>query len=181
MRRLFPVLLCLVFVVAACTDGDSATSDEPEASTTMAVEATETAEATTTPPPEASTDGVDPVALRLTFDGESCTYEGATELTPGPVELTFLNESEVSATVATTKIEEGHTIQDVIDHMGPEPGTEESASWQRHLGTWRPVAPGESYLWNGDLSVGLYAMTCGHYSATAPYVLWFGTGLTVES
>jgi hypothetical protein len=143
MRRLLPVLLCLVFVVAACTDGDS--------------------------------------VLRLTFDGESCTYEGATELTPGPVELTFLNESEVSAAVAMSRIEEGHTIQDVADDIGPEPGTEEAPSWLRGFGTWRPVAPGESYLWEGDLSVGLYAMVCGHYSVTAPYAIWFGTGLTVES
>jgi hypothetical protein len=87
--------------------------------------------------------------LRLTFDGESCTYEGATELTSGPVELTFLNESEVSAAVDMSRIEEGHTIQDVIDDIGPEPGTEEAASWQRPLGTWRPVAPGESYLGKG--------------------------------
>ena len=144
-------------------------------------EATETAEVTTTPPPEASTNGVDPVALRLTFDGESCTYEGATELTPGPIELTFLNESEISAAVNVTSIEEGHTIQDVIDDIGPEPGTEEAPSWLRYLGTWRPVAPGEIYLWNEDLNVGLYSMVCGHYSVTWPYAVWFGTGLTVES
>ncbi len=143
MRRLLPVLLCLVFVVAACTEGDS--------------------------------------ALRLTFDGESCTYEGATELTPGPVELTFLNESEVSAAVAMSRIEEGHTLQDVVDAIGPEPGTEEAPSWMRHLGTWRPVAPGESYLWEGDLNVGLYAMVCGHYLVSESYAVWFGTGLTVES
>ncbi len=40
--------------------------------------------------------GVDHV---LAFDGENCTYEGPTELTPGPTELIFLNESEGQATM----------------------------------------------------------------------------------
>jgi hypothetical protein len=163
MRQLLPVLLCLAFVVAACTDGDSATSDEPEA--------------TTTPPPEASTDAVDPVALRLTFSGESCSYEGATELSPGPVELTFLNESEGSAAVNLLSIDEGYTIQDVIDGFGPEPSTEHAPYWTDELGTWRNVAPGHSYLWEGDLEVGPYFMVCARLS---PFGVWFGTGLTVE-
>jgi hypothetical protein len=51
----------------------------------------------------------------------------------------------------------------------------------RHLGTWRPISPGESYLWEEDLAVGLYAMVCAHFSVEWPYAVWFGTGLTVAS
>jgi hypothetical protein len=178
MRRLFPVLLCLAFVVAACADGDSAANDEPEATTTVTVETTETVEVTTTPPAEASTDTVEPVALRLTFNGESCTYEGATNFTQGPVDLTFVNESEESAAVNLVGINEGYTIQDVIDDLGPEPSTGHHPSWTRELGTWRSTAPGESHLWEGDLEMGLYAMVCVRMS---PLGVWFGTGLTVES
>jgi hypothetical protein len=130
LRRLI-LFTAVVLLLPSCSD----TADD-SADTTLAPTTTTT---TTT-----TTDAVDPVPLRLTFNGESCTYEGATELTPGPVELTFLNESEISAAVDVTSIEEGHTIQDVIDDIGPEPGTEEAPSWMRHLGTWRPVAPGTS-------------------------------------
>jgi hypothetical protein len=171
LRRLI-LFTAVVLLLPSCSD----TADDSTDTTLAPTTTTTTAPTTTT-----TTDGVDPVALRLTFNGESCTYEGATELTPGPFELTFLNESEIPAAVDWARVEEGHTIQDVIDDIGPEPGTEEAPSWLSPLGTWRPVAPGTSYVWEEDLRVGLYSMVCGHYSVTWPFAIWFGTGLTVES
>jgi hypothetical protein len=126
---------------------------------------------------ETTADAVEPVLLELTFDGESCTYEGPTELSPGPVELRFYNESEESAATNMVSIDEGYTIQDVIDDLGPEPSTRFIPYWTRELGTWRSTEPGERHHWEGDLEMGLYAMVCARLS---PLGVWFGTGLTVD-
>ena len=51
------------------------------------------------------------------------------------------------------------------------------AGWTRELGTWRAVPAGESQHWEGNLEPGIHFMVCAH---TAPLLVWFGTGLTVE-
>ncbi len=155
---------------AACGGGDE-TVDTVETTSTSSEPSTTEATTTTT------AETVEPVLLQLTFDGVSCTYEGPTELTPGPVELLFYNESEGSAATNMVSIDEGYTIQDVIDDLGPEPSTGHHPSWTRELGTWRSIVPGESHHWEGDLEMGLYAMVCARLS---PLGVWFGTGLTVE-
>jgi hypothetical protein len=73
-------------------------------------------------------------------------------------------------------IDDGYTIQDVIDDLGPEPSTGHHPPWTRELGTWKTTEHGESHYWEGDLEVGLYAMVCARLS---PIGVWFGTGLTV--
>ncbi len=75
-------------------------------------------------------------------------------------------------------LDEGKTIQDMIDDLGPEPSTGHHPSWTHELGTWRSIAAGESHHWEGDLEPGLYAMVC---ASTSPLGVWFGTGLTVQS
>ena len=179
LRRLI-LFSAVVLLLPSCSDTADDSADTTLAPTTTTT--TTAAPATTTtaaPTTTTTTDAVDPVPLRLTFDGESCTYEGMTELTPGPVELVFLNESEEAAAVNMVSIDEGYTIQDVIDDLGPEPSTGHHPSWTRELGTWTPTAPGESHHWEGDLEAGLYAMVCA--SLVIPQVeVWFGTGLTVE-
>ena len=70
--------------------------------------------------------GIDAVIGRpaLTFDGESCIYEGPTELTPGPGELTFMSEDpEYPASVSFEKLDDDKTFQDMIDYISPEPST----------------------------------------------------------
>lgn len=168
MARILAVPIVLILLSTACGGGDEVDTLE----TTSASSEPPTTEATAT-----TTDAVDPVALRLTFNGESCTYDGTTELGPGPVELVFLNESEESAAVNLVSIDEGYSIQDVIDDLGPEPSTGHHPSWTRELGTWSSTAPGETHRWEGDLEAGLYAMVCARLS---PLGVWFGTGLTVE-
>ena len=124
-----------------------------------------------------SDEGAEDGPLRLTFNGESCTYEGPTELTAGPAALIYLNESEAAAAVNLVILDEGKTVQDIIDNLGPEPATGHHPSWSHELGTWRRVAAGESQHWEGDLEPGIHAMVCASLS---PYGVWFGTGLTVE-
>lgn len=188
MRRSLTVptaILTVVVLIAGCTSRDDTvdetTSEAPSttvapaatvaADATTTIDLTTTTEATTTAAPQVTAD-----TLLLTFDGDSCTYEGPTELSPGPVELIFLNKGEGPAAVNMVSIDEGYTIQDVIDDLGLEPSTGHHPDWTRELGTWRQTAPGESHRWEGDLEAGLYAMVCVRLS---PLGVWFGTGLTV--
>ena len=126
----------------------------------------------------AGDEGVEAGLLRLTFDGESCTYEGPTTHTAGPAVLVFLNESEGRAAVNLVRHTGDETIQDAIDYIGEEPTTRNAPSWTTDVrGVWRPVPAGESFRWEGDLEPGIHVMVCARWS---PLGVWFGTGLTVE-
>jgi hypothetical protein len=122
--------------------------------------------------------------LELTFDGESCTYEGPTLLKPGPVMLYFHNDSEGPAGMNLGKHTGDETIQDYIDYRGEEPWTEKGPSWVLPLGVYRRVPASGSQRWEGDLEPGTYSMVCvelpreGTFGGT--YTTWFGTGLTIE-
>ena len=118
-----------------------------------------------------------PALLQLTFDGESCTYEGPTELTAGPVELLFHNESEGRAAVNLVRHTGDETIQDIIDYIGEEPTTKHHPSWTVELGTWRIIGPDETHRWEGELEPAIHHMVCARLS---PIGAWFGTGLTVR-
>jgi len=144
--------------------GDGSTSALPEPPSTEATTVT-------------VADAVEPVSVYLTFEGGNCTYEGPAKLEPGPIELLFLNESEDYAGVNLVSIDEGYTIKDVIDDLGPQPSSGHHPPWTRELGTWRATGTSETHLWEGSLEVGLYAMVCVRID---PLGVWFGTGLTVE-
>ena len=129
---------------------------------------------------EAVSDG----ELLLTFDGDSCTYEGPTLLKAGPVTLVFFNESEGGAGVYLVRHTGEETIQDAIDYIGEEPSSQsyhlvhgDAPTWVSPVqNLWRPVSSGESNTWEGDLEQGIYHMVC---ERSAPPATWFGTGLTV--
>ena len=125
----------------------------------------------------------------LTFDGESCTYAGPTELNAGPFAIDFVNateEPEVEAwrlafLVNLMKHKGDQTIQDMIDYIGPEPSTGHQPSWvsnpQPAPWNYPAVFPGKTVTWEGNLEPGTYTMVC---ALTDPHGVWFGTGLTVE-
>lgn len=121
--------------------------------------------------------GIENRVLRLTFDGESCSYEGPTVLKAGPITLIFFNESKGTAAVNLVVHTGDETIQDAIDYIGEEPTTKHHPYWTRELGTWKGVLPGERLTWEGDLEPGIYHMVCARFT---PFGVWFGTGLTVE-
>jgi hypothetical protein len=64
----------------------------------------------------------------------------------------------------------------VIDDIGGDGSLTHAPPWSRDMGTWRGVAVGDTYHWEGDLEEGVYAMVCARVS---PLGVWFGTGLTV--
>ena len=114
--------------------------------------------------------------LLLTFDGDSCTYEGPKFLKAGPVTLNFFNESEGGAAVNLVRHTGDETIQDMIDTFVEEPSTGHAPSWTSEVGTWHPIRAGESYTWEGALEPGIHSMVCARIG---PLGVWFGTGLTV--
>ena len=116
--------------------------------------------------------------LRLTFDGESCIYEGPKTLKSGPVTLHFYNNSEKPAAVNLVRHTGDETIQDVIDYIGEEPSTKNAPGWTRDVaGVWKNIMAGESHIWEGELEPGLHHMVCFRFM---PYGGWFGAGLMVE-
>ena len=131
-----------------------------------------------TPEPTSTSISPTPPLIQLTFDGESCTYEGPTSLKAGPVTLLFLNESEGFAAVDLLKHNGDQTIQDMIDYFGEEPSTKHHPSWSTEfLDVWGYIEAGKSRTWRGGLESGIHTIVC---VKQIPNGVWFGTGLTVE-
>ena len=124
--------------------------------------------------------GGEPVSggeLQLTFDGESCTYEGPTLLKAGPAALHFYNNSDVVAAVNLVRHTGDETIQDIIDYIGEKPITLDAPSWTTPIrDVWGVTQDGETRIWEGELEPGIHTMACARLS---PYGVWFGTGLEV--
>ena len=142
---------------------------------------------TESPPPTdtsvPSTQAPNPVArggelLLLTFDGESCSYEGPTTLKAEPITLQFLNESEGGAAMNLVRHTGDETIQDMLDTFVDGYSEGHHPSWTVEVrGVWRRVNPGKSFTWEGVLEPGIHTLVCARLS---PLGVWFGTGLTVE-
>ncbi|MBT8240504.1 MAG: hypothetical protein KJN63_04695, partial [Acidimicrobiia bacterium] len=103
--------------------------------------------------------------LSLTFDGENCTYDGPSEITPGPVALDFHNEwdrtdSKTSSAVGLAKLLGDTTVQSQID--GIEAGQQHHNPSEVSIvdAAWNPIPTGESYRYEGSLSSGTYVMVC---------------------
>ena len=170
------LLVVLALVVGACGTSDSGADDveSTTASTTSTTIGPTTTAATASP---SATENSEAVLLDLTFDGESCTFDGPTELTQGPIVLTFHNESDVDAAVNFLELLEGKTIEDVIEYNGPEPTQRHHPSWSRELGSWSRVSAGSSHEWEAYLEPASYFMVCAQLAP--PISVWLGTGLTV--
>ena len=117
--------------------------------------------------------------LRLRFHGEGCTYEGPTELQPGPAELIYVNESDGWSAMNFTVLDEGYTAQDVIDQLGPQPSKRHAPPWTKDMGTWEAIAAGGTLSWSFDLEAGVYVMVCARQVPRQGWEGWFGAGLTV--
>jgi hypothetical protein len=187
----FLVILMVLFLVAGCGSSDDGVTDETTAaaaSTTTAAPTTTTeasladalaglAEAKATISTTTTTAARPVVPMTLRFDGKNCELEGPTELTPGPVDLTFSNESDVSAATNFVELMEGKTAEDAIWYSGPEvPSVRHAPPWARPLDTWYPVEAGASKSWTRNLGPGNFFMWCAKWK---PFLVWTGPGLTV--
>ena len=192
LRWLIPFTL-VVLLLAACGDtaDDGADTTLARTTTTTAVntattstrpattEATTTTEPTTTTAEPTTTEAVEVLSLRLTFDGESCIYEGPTVLAAGPVELLFLNESERFATAHISMLTGDETLQDMLDYVGDPPSPFEPP-WATRVNAWHPVNPGKTSTWEGDLEASIHTVACIDTHMTDGGGAYFATGLTVE-
>jgi hypothetical protein len=168
------IVLVALLVVAGCgSDGETA---DGTSATLAAITTTDTPAPTVAAPETATTAATAAQVLRLTFDGETCTYEGPTEPQPGPVELIYVNDSEGEAWVALNRHNGDETIQDAIDHFGPSPSPTPCPYWKTDVAR-SSAAPGDTYRWEGDLQAATHHLVCYR---NPPLEVWFGTGLTVE-
>lgn len=83
--------------------------------------------------------------MHLTFDGESCIFEGLIYLKAGPATLYFHNDSDQIAAVNLLRHTGGETSQDVIDYLGEEPSSKKAPPWTVKYDTWQAKLPGEEH------------------------------------
>jgi hypothetical protein len=124
---------------------------------------------------------VEGTCLSLTFDGDSCKYDGFTEPAAVPVKLFFYNESDAYAAVVLLRHTGDETGQDMIDYMGEEPSKKHAPSWTKIL-LERGIPSGRSLSWDNslehvDLESGIYTLAC---VKTSPHRAWIGAVVTVE-
>jgi len=132
---------------------------------------------TYTPEP-GSCDEMEGECVELSYDGQSCTYEGPTLLKVQTITFLFHNDSNEDVVFGIFGHTHNKTIQDMIDFLGEEPSPiENKPAWTERITPWAPIWPGRSYTWKGVLEPGIYSILCIRLT---PYGTWFGTGLTVE-
>jgi hypothetical protein len=159
---------------AFLTSCATAAQETPLPSTTTPVLATYTPEPT-------SCEEVEGICLELSFEGESCTYEGPTDLKPGLVTLIFLNESDDWAGTNLMMPLGDKTLQDMLDYFGEVPSQQHAPSWSFSVpGVWREIRAGESHFWEGALEPGNHVLACARTLPwPEPIAVWIGTVLTV--
>jgi hypothetical protein len=151
--RFLVALAPLLLALAACGDSDS-DSDDTSSSDTAASTATD--------------------IPQLTFDGSTCVYEGPQEVTAGAVVVELVNDSDGTANVFVGLLDEGTTVQDVVDALGPEPSTGSGVSGVSDMGGQNPAGAGETMRWEAGLAAGEYLVTCNRRGN-----VWHGGGFTV--
>lgn len=175
----------VVALVTACGLADTPATLVPVRPTATPLPPTSTLippTATHIPPTDApeptSCEEVEGICMELTFDGESCHYEGPTSLKTEPVTLIFFNESDGAAATNMIRLLEDKTFQDVVDYSGEEPSTKHHPSWSVEIpGVWKNVGSGKSHVWKGVLKPGIHALVCARI---APLGVWMGAGFTVD-
>ena len=115
--------------------------------------------------------------LQMTFDGQQCTYEGPTVLSAGEVEITYHNQSAERVWADFTKLDEGRSIQDLLDYNADPSSLGQplfaSSIWiERTLSANSSSTPKMAIV-----EPGLYFLTCGTW--TPSYVIYSGSALTI--
>ena len=120
--------------------------------------------------------GSDSRLLQLTFNGEECSYEGPTVLSAGEVEIVYHNESSEGIWFDFVRLDEGRTIQEIINDLADTSISGEPA-WVVGIFPVGRVAPNGPFVSAVRTVVpGLHAFVCGTW---APYQGYFGSELTV--
>jgi len=118
-------------------------------------------------------------AITLTFDGETCQYDGPSAIPEGEVTIVLNNQSEYEMSLWAARLDEGKTWQDILDYIGQPGSSVELPSWAewRVLASKAPDNPDATVY---TLEKGLYAVnccTCGEIAG--PRGVWPGAALEV--
>lgn len=93
---------------------------------------------------------------QLTFTGSDCVNEGPAEATAGIVTFDYVNDSDGGANVFVALLDEGKTVQDVIDALGPEPSLGlGGVSLSSDMGGQPPAQAGDTMRWEKSLAAGV--------------------------
>ena len=114
--------------------------------------------------------------LQLTFDGEQCTYQGPSVLSAGQVEVVFHNESAEDIWFDSVRLDEGRTIQEIIDYTADR-SSFGRPSWTVYIWSQDRISASSSSIPTmRTVAPGLHALMCG---TETPSYAYFGSGLTV--
>ena len=96
-------------------------------------------------------------------------------MTAGVVAVELVNDSDGLVNVFVGRLDEGKTVQDLMDVFGPEPRTGALEPFVSDTGGQSPAKAGETIRWESSLDAGVYVTSCVRSNTGA----WFGGGFTV--
>lgn len=100
----------------------------------------------------------------ITFDGEGCTYDGPSVVSEGKRIITLKNNSGREVFLDVTRLDEGKTWQDVLDHFG-EVGPGLWPPWLSY-GIVIGILPDNPEAKEYTLTEGMYSIIC--WSSSPP-------------
>jgi hypothetical protein len=116
----------------------------------------------------------------LTFDGNTCQYDGPIVVTEGDVNIILKNKTNYQLSLWATRLDEGKTWQDVVDYIGTPGTSHELPAWSNGTMIARSV-PNNPQATTYTLNEGLYAICCCTcYEYPGPKGVWPGAALEVQ-
>ena len=116
----------------------------------------------------------------LTFDGETCNYDGPNVITQGQLTIVLNNKTDLDVDLWVAKLNEGRTWQDMLDYIGLPGSNVHRPPWSSSSISMTTVAnnPDATVL---TLSEGLYAICCCTcWETSGPQGVWPGASLEVK-
>jgi hypothetical protein len=116
----------------------------------------------------------------LTFDGNTCQYDGPTVVDEGQVNIVLKNKSDYELSLWATRLDEGKTWQDILSYIGT-PGTpHEPPAWSDWTLSGTGSVPGNPDAQGYILKAGLYAINCCTCNEPEHKGVWPGAALEVQ-
>ena len=115
----------------------------------------------------------------LTFDGQTCTYEGPEVISAGDMTITLNNKSEYEADIWIVKLDEGRTWQEMLDFIGVPGSNVHPPDWSDAT-IIKGDVPGNPDAKKFQLNKGLYVINCCTCNEIlGPKGVWPGVPLEV--
>jgi hypothetical protein len=117
----------------------------------------------------------------LTFDGETCHYDGPNVIKDGEVTIILNNETKYDLSLWAGRLDEGRTWQELLDYIGTPGSSVEPPSWldRNMIAEDVPDNPNAKVY---TLREGLYAISCCTcWEDLGPRGVWPGASLNVRA